>query len=98
MGPTELLLLQRQQSLQQGLKQEYGCTIKKDSYDVLRSVVWLLFDISNVIFPALGVLLTIGLGLNLFCGLGYYYDHTSHTIVIDTLDHIRLQHQFMNAL
>jgi hypothetical protein len=98
LGPTELLLLQRQQSRQQGLRQEYGCTIKNDPYDYIRSVIWLLFKISNVIFPTLGALLTVGLGLNLFCGLGYYYDTTSHTIIIDTLEHIRLQSQFMNSL
>ena len=98
LGPTELLLLQRQHSHQHGLRQEYGCTIKNDSYDYIRSVIWLLFDVSNVIFPVLGILLTLGLGLNLFCGLGYYYDTTSHTIIIDTLEHIRLQNQFINSL
>lgn len=98
LGPTELLLLQRHQMRQQGLRQEYGCTIKNDPYDYIRSVIWLLFKISNVIFPTLGVGLTIGLGLNLFCGLGYYYDTTSHTIVIDTLEHLRFQNQFLNSL
>ena len=97
LGTTEWLLLQRHEMQQEGLRQDYGCTIKNDSYDVLRSAVWFLFDITNVIFPTLGLLLTIGLGLNLFCGLGYYYDTTSHTIIIDTLEHVRFHYyQVMN--
>ena len=94
----ELLLLQRHQMRQAGLRQEYGRTIKNDPYDYIRSVIWLLFDLSNILFPLLGVGLTIGLGLNLFCGLGYYYDTHSHTIVIDTLEHLRTQHQFLHSL
>ena len=97
LGTTEWLLLQRHEMQQEGLRQDYGCTIKNDSYDVLRSAVWFLFDITNVIFPTLGLLLTMGLGLNLFCGLGYYYDTTSHTIIIDTLEHVRFHYyQVMN--
>ena len=97
LGTTEWLLLQRHEMQQEGLRQDYGCTIKNDSYDVLRSAVWFLFDITNVIFPTLGLLLTMGLGLNLLCGLGYYYDTTSHTIIIDTLEHVRFHYyQVMN--
>ena len=98
MGPTELLLLQRHQMCQEGLRQEYGCTIKNDPYDYIRSLIWFIFNISNIVFPTLGIILTIGLGLNLFCGLGYYYDTTSHTIIIDTLEHLRFQNQFLNSL
>jgi hypothetical protein len=102
-GATELLLLQRAATAsasssnteQEQIKvvQEYGCTIKNDGYDTIRSMIWFLFHMSNIIFPLLFLFFMINLSLNLFCEMGYYYNQNTHTFVIDTLDHIRFYSQ-----
>jgi hypothetical protein len=90
-GETEQLLLARKEFRDKGLVQRYGETVKKDGLDGLRAMVWKLFDISNVVFPALGAVLTLGLFLNMM-GYGYYFDNSG--LVIDTLQNIHQEQSF----
>ena len=90
LGETEQLLLARKEFRDKGLVQKYGQTIKKDGLDGVRALVWGIFDVSNVVFPALGMMLSVGLFLNMF-GYGYYFDDGA--LVIDTLKNIS-QEQF----
>jgi hypothetical protein len=87
---TEDLLLQVAERKRLGLRQEYGCTIKKDGWDSVRSAVWFLFDVSNVVFTFLGALLTMGLVLNLM-GYGYFWDEQGR-FTVQTLAEIRYDH------
>ena len=96
-GATERLLLQAKQRRQEGLKQEFGLTIKKDGLDPVRALVWAVFGVSQVVFLAMAVALSCGLLLNVM-GYGYYldWDWQQHhqdwqhgPLVIDTLEHIR---------
>lgn len=91
MGATERLLLEAKQKRENGLRQEYGVTIKKDGWDGVRAAIWLLFDATEIIFPMLALALTAGLLLNLM-GYGYYFDQGS--FVVDTLEHIRQEQLF----
>jgi hypothetical protein len=87
---TEDLLLQVAERKRLGLRQEYGCTVKKDGWDSVRSAVWFLFDVSNVVFTFLGALLTMGLVLNLM-GYGYFWDDQGQ-FTVQTLAEIRYDH------
>jgi hypothetical protein len=87
---TEDLLLQVAERKRLGLRQEYGCTVKKDGWDSVRSAVWFLFDVSNVVFTFLGALLTMGLVLNLM-GYGYFWDEQGR-FTVQTLAEIRHDH------
>jgi len=87
-GETERLLLEAAERRNLGLKQEFGHTIKGDSLDGLRALVWGMFDVSQVVFGCLGVALSLGLLLNMM-GYGYFFDWDTGGVVIDTLDHIR---------
>ena len=90
LGETEQLLLARKEIKDKGLVQQYGKTVKKDGLDGLRALIWGIFDVTNVVFPAMGMVLSVGLFLNML-GYGYYFDHGS--LVIDTLQSIS-QEQF----
>jgi hypothetical protein len=84
---TEDLLLQAAERKRLGLRQEYGCTVKKDGWDAVRSAVWFLFDVSNVVFTCLGALLAAGLLLNLM-GYGYFWDDQGR-FTVQTIAEIR---------
>lgn len=84
---TEDILIQAAERKRHGLRQEYGLTIKKDGLDELRKVVWFVFEISQVVFTGLGVLLTLGLLLNIM-GYGYFFDDHGN-FIIQTLEDIR---------
>jgi len=86
LGATERLLLEKKKVEDLGLVQKYGETIKKDGFDGLRAFVWKIFDVSNYVFPALGVAMSFGLLLNM-AGYGYYLDDGG--VVIDTLQNIQ---------
>jgi hypothetical protein len=91
LGATERLLLMAKFQRENGFRQDYGVTIKKDGWDGVRAVVWAVFYASQVIFPILAVALTLGLLLNVL-GYGYYLDgHGS--LIVDSLEHIRLEQQ-----
>ena len=93
MGETERLLLQAKRDRDLGLKQEIGKTVKGDSLDGLRAVIWQLFFASNFVFSVGAVALGCGLLLNMM-GYGYYFDsHSSSFLVIDTIEHIRQDQQ-----
>jgi hypothetical protein len=87
LGTTERLLLEAKRRRENGLRQEYGLTIKKDGLDGIRAGIWALFHASNVVFPVLGIALSAGLLMNMM-GYGYFFDG-SGTFVVDSLDHIR---------
>lgn len=94
-GVTERLLLEHKRSQELGLVQEYGCTVKKDGLDGVRAFVWGIFDVSNVVFPVMGVALSLGLALNL-AGYGYYFDQGS--LVVDTLQTIQQDQMFQEEV
>ena len=79
------------------LRQEYGCTIKNDGYDTLRQMVWMIFHMTEYIFPLLGICLSMGLFLNCI-GYGYYFNPQTMNLVIDTLDHIRQEQQMLLSI
>ena len=91
LGETEQLLVEHKKRRESGLLQEYGRTVKKDGLDGIRALVWGIFDVSNVVFPMLGVALTMGLFLNM-AGYGYYFDDSG--FVIDTLNNIQQDQAF----
>jgi hypothetical protein len=88
-GPTstEDILLRAAEVKRLGLRQEYGCTIKRDGLDFLRTLVWFVFDVSNILFAGLAVLLVLGMLLNI-AGYGYFFDD-QHQLVVQSLDTIR---------
>lgn len=93
---TEDLLLEYSKQKALGLKQEYGETIKKDGLDGVRKVVWGIFRATEIVFPALGGLLTVGLFLNL---LGYGYELTpDHGLVVQSLEAMRTDKQLQAAM
>jgi hypothetical protein len=81
------LLLEAKRRRDNGLRQEYGVTIKKDGLDGVRAGIWALFNASNVIIPVFGIALSAGLLLNMM-GYGYFFDG-SGAFVVDSLEHIR---------
>lgn len=91
-GETEQLLLARKEFKDKGLVQRLGKTVKKDGLDGVRAVVWKIFDVSNVVFPAMGVALSVGLFVNMM-GYGYYFD-TDSGLVVDTLSNIHQEQAF----
>jgi hypothetical protein len=91
LGETERLLLEHNRRRTSGVIQEYGRTVKKDGLDGLRALVWGIFDVTNIVFPVLGVALTMGLFLNMI-GYGYYFDQSG--LVIDTLNSIQQDQAF----
>jgi hypothetical protein len=97
MGETERLLLERRRIQDLGLVQELGKTVKKDGLDGLRLVIWTVYDISNVVFPVMAAVMMAGLCLNLV-GYGYYWDHDTHKMIIDTLEHIRQENIYQQEL
>ena len=51
---TDDLLIRAAQVRREGLRQEYGVTIKKDGLDEVRALVWAVFRVTEYVFPALG--------------------------------------------
>ncbi|CAB9509693.1 expressed unknown protein [Seminavis robusta] len=94
LGDTERMLLETKERKESGIIQKYGQTVKNDGLDGVRAFVWGIFDVTNAIFPVLGVALTMGLFLNM-AGYGYFFD-TNHGLVVDTLQHIQ-QEQALQA-
>lgn len=88
MGATERLLLDRKRTLDLGLVQELGRTVKKDGWDGVRAIVWSLYSASNIVFPLMAAVMMGGMCLNLM-GYGYYWDHVHHQYIVDSLEHIR---------
>jgi hypothetical protein len=87
---TEDILLRAAEVKRLGLRQEYGCTIKRDGLDPLRTLVWFVFDVSNILFAGLAVLLVLGMLLNM-AGYGYFFDDQNQLVVqsLDTIRHDR---------
>jgi hypothetical protein len=92
-GATERLLLAAKIQREQGLRQDYGVTIKKDGWDGVRAVVWTVFGVTQLVLPVLAVALTCGLALNAM-GYGYFFDVQTGNFVVDSLDHIRQEQLF----
>merc|ERR1711897_5807 len=88
LGATERLLLDKER----GLVQKLGKTVKKDGLDGVRAIVWNLYFTANYVFTGLGILLMLGLTLNL-AGYGYYFDNHG-MFNVDTLEHIRQEKFF----
>jgi hypothetical protein len=97
MGETERMLLERRRIQDLGLVQELGKTVKMDGLDGLRAMVWTIYGISNVVFPIMATVMMAGMCLNLV-GYGYYWDHDSHKMIIDTLEHIRQEYTYQQEL
>ena len=95
MGETERLLLKHRELIDSGVVQEMGRTIKKDGLDGVRAFVWVMFDVSNYVFPAMGAVLSFGLLLNM-AGYGYFFDDGS--LVIDTLQNIQQEAIFQEEV
>ena len=93
LGETERLLLERAHARQQGLVQEYGCTIKKDGLDGVRAAVWATFHALQAGFSVLAVALVLGMALNV-AGYAYYWDDTGlHIDSFAHLDQVRFFNQ-----
>ncbi|KAG7373599.1 hypothetical protein IV203_034323 [Nitzschia inconspicua] len=97
LGPTERLLLERKRIQDLGLVQELGKTVKKDGLDGIRSVVWAIYNVSNIVFPMLAVTMFAGICLNLM-GYGYYWEDTTNQLIIDSLEHIRQENIYQQEL
>ncbi|KAG7340878.1 hypothetical protein IV203_024421 [Nitzschia inconspicua] len=97
LGPTERLLLERKRIQDLGLVQELGKTVKKDGLDGIRSVVWAVYNASNIVFPILAVIMFAGICLNLM-GYGYYWEDTTNQLIIDSLEHIRQENIYQQEL
>ena len=67
-GPTEQLLLDFKDRQDSGVVQKYGKTVLNDGLDGVRAIVWGIFDMTNYVFPAMGLALSFGLVLNM---MGY---------------------------
>lgn len=85
---TEHILLQAKYERDNGIVQKYGETIKHDGLDGVRAMVWGVFNLSNYVFPVLGVMLCLSLGLQL-SGYGFFIDEHSGYILFDTLANIQ---------
>lgn len=85
LGPTEKILIEAVNKKKN--IQEYGRTVKNDGLDGVRALVWGLFHMSQVVFTGLGVLLSLGLLLNIM-GMGYYFDADGQ-LVVDSLEHLQ---------
>ena len=97
-GATERLLLDRNRALldkRNGVVQRFGKTIKKDGLDGVRDVVWKVYFASNYVFTGLGILLVMGLFINV-AGYGYYVDNQTGMFMIDTFEHIKMEQFFAN--
>jgi hypothetical protein len=98
-GPTERLLLEAKNRRDSGIIQEYGRTVMNDSLDGIRELVWAIFNLSNVVFTGLGILMVLAMALNV-AGYGYYMDggdinsSSMFQLHIDTLENIRQAHYF----
>ena len=88
---TEQLLLDRKERIDSGIVQRIGKTVLNDGLDGVRSVVWGLYNVAEVLFPFLGACMFVSLLLNVL-GYGYYFDDNGH-FLFNTLDYIR-QEQF----
>jgi hypothetical protein len=91
LGPTERLLLEAKKRRDSGIIQEYGRTVMNDHLDGVRALVWSIFNLSNVVFTGLGILMVIAMALNV-AGYGYYLDVDN--LHIDTLENIRQARYF----
>lgn len=96
-GATEQLLLDFKDRQDSGVVQKYGKTVLNDGLDGVRAVVWGIFDMTNYVFPAMGLLLTMGLMLNMM-GYGYFFDSETHGLVIDSLSNMQREAFFQQEV